>query len=216
MGSGGEPASQRESVSCRPGRGGSPGAWSQTVPDRQCHPRPRPVRAPGSLAPRPRPGPWTPPPPRPGPRPPAPAAPRLPRSAPPTASAVRSRAPPQLCPASRLATQQRRAAFLPAASCAASGVRPRTATKKRKTVPVRASRTGQGFMDRCSASAAVPSTRAASHCRERGRLSSAPRPRRPPPPAPRAPPHGGHSPARSRRPACRASAPGGGRARRRG
>ena len=55
----------------------------------------------------------------------------LPCSALPTASAVRSRAPPQLRPASRLVTQQRRAAFSPAAICAASRVRPRTAMKRK-------------------------------------------------------------------------------------
>lgn len=92
----------------------------------------------------------------------------LPRSVAPTASAVRSRALPHVRPASRLVTQQRRAAFLPVEICASSGVWPRMATKKRKTVPVRASCTGQGFMDRCSSRAAVPSTWAAPHCREGG------------------------------------------------
>lgn len=117
----------------------------------------------------------------------------LPCSAPPTASAVRSRALPQLRPASRLVTQQRRAAFLPEAICAASGVWPRTAMKKRKTVAVRASCTGQGFMERCSSRAAVPSTRAAPHCGQGGRASAPVHARGPAPHAPRAHPHGAPS-----------------------
>lgn len=151
----------------------------------------------------------------PGTDPGAPPVPRLPRSTAPTASAVRSRVPPQVRPASRLVTQQRRAAFLPVAICATSGVWPRTATKNRKTVPVRESCTGQGFIERCPSRAAVPSTRAAPHCREgegpwrEGSLSVPSSRGRPTPP-----PRPGHSPAPSPPPACRASAPGGGRARR--
>lgn len=146
-----------------------------------------------------------------------PACAHLPRSAPPTASAVRSRAPPQLRPESWLVTQQRRAAFRPAAICAASGVRPRTATKKRKTVPVCASCTGQGFMERCPSRAAVPITRAAPHCREVRGFSFLPaHTGRPSPTPPTPPPLPNLSPARSPPPACRASAPGGARVCRQG